>query len=59
MGQYNGWTVGMTVADATAAASEGDCTAQNNLDYLTQVVNGWMQGKDGTTLGSYFNLAAC
>ena len=49
----------MTVADATAAASEGDCTAQNNLDYLTQVVNGWMQGKDGTTLGSYFNLAAC
>ncbi|KAL7419076.1 hypothetical protein Q5752_005912 [Cryptotrichosporon argae] len=59
IGSYNGWYAGLTVADATAAASEGDCSGQNNLDYITQMVNGWMQGQDGSNLGTYFNLASC
>jgi hypothetical protein len=53
VGSYNGWSKGMTYADATAEASEGDCSAQNNLDYLTQFFNGWMQGKSGSSLGTY------
>ncbi|KAL1407039.1 hypothetical protein Q8F55_006452 [Vanrija albida] len=59
LGNYNGWRIGMTVADATRAASEGNCRAQNNLDYLYQTVNGWMQGKEGYNLGHYFNLKHC
>lgn len=46
----------MTVADATRAASQGNCFAQNNLDYLYQTVNGWMQGKEGYSIGQYCEL---
>jgi len=42
----------MTHSDATAAAGRGDCSAQNNLDYLYQFFNGWMQGKNGYDLGT-------
>ncbi|WOO84735.1 putative tape measure protein [Vanrija pseudolonga] len=59
LGNYNGWRVGMTVADATRAKSQGNCFAQNNLDYLYQTVNGWMQGKEGYSIGQYFNLKNC
>lgn len=59
VGLYNGWTLGMTKNDATAAASQGDCWAQNNLDYIYQLFNGWMQDKDGSQIGQYFNLANC
>ena len=59
IGSYNGWQTGMTVGDGTAAASQGNCFAQNNLDYLHQFCNGWMQNKNAYTMGSYFNLAAC
>jgi hypothetical protein len=52
-GSYNGWFVGMTYSDATAAASTGSCGAQNNLDYVSQLFNGWMQGRDGTVIGQY------
>ncbi|KAL0576289.1 hypothetical protein V5O48_005698 [Marasmius crinis-equi] len=31
-GYYNGWQDGMTVGSATAAATSGCCTCQNNLD---------------------------
>lgn len=31
LGSYNGWFVGMTVADATAAKAAGDCHAQVRL----------------------------
>ena len=62
IGQYNGWHQGMTFADATAAAlNGGNCRAQNNLDYLHQFLNGWIQNVDAYThdppLGKYFNLA--
>lgn len=43
----------MTHADATRAASQGNCLAQNNLDYLYQFTNGWMQGKSGYDIGQY------
>lgn len=42
----------MTRADATAEASEGDCSAQNNLDYVYQFTNGWMQNQIGSSIGS-------
>ncbi|WVQ75836.1 hypothetical protein IAR50_005469 [Cryptococcus sp. DSM 104548] len=59
IGSYNGWYSGLTQAEATAAASQGQCDAQNNLDYLHQFCNGWMQGKSGYNLGTYLNLASC
>ncbi len=46
----------MTKADATRAASQGDCYAQNNLDYVFQTTNGWMQNKVGYTIGQYCEL---
>jgi hypothetical protein len=36
-GGYNGWRVGMTADDAQAAKWQGNCHAQNNLDYLHQL----------------------
>jgi hypothetical protein len=33
-----------------------DQLAENNLDYVYQVVNGWLQGKDGHSLG---NVGTC
>lgn len=45
MGQYNGWHKGMTKSDAMS--TKYGCYAQNNLDYLDSMVNGWLQGKDG------------
>lgn len=58
MGQYNGWTSGMSYNSATAAAYSSCCVCQNNLDYLFQMVNGWMQGKSNIR-GSFNNLAVC
>lgn len=58
-GQYNGWRVGMTADDAQAAKWQGNCHAQNNLDYLHQLFNGWCQGKAAYTMGTWFNLAGC
>ncbi|CAD6577799.1 MAG: hypothetical protein CYPHOPRED_000383 [Cyphobasidiales sp. Tagirdzhanova-0007] len=51
-GQYNGWYQGLTVAKATAIKSQC-CECQNNLNYLQQMLNGWLQNIDGTTLGTY------
>lgn len=60
LGQYNGWRTGLTVDQATAAKWQGNCHAQNNLDYLHQMVNGHLQGKDNTwQLGRWQNLADC
>ncbi|OWZ55237.1 transglycosylase SLT domain-containing protein [Cryptococcus neoformans] len=59
IGSYNGWYSGLTYASGTAAASRGQCSAQNNLDYIHQFCNGWMQNKGGYTLGTYFNLKSC
>lgn len=53
IGAYNGWYVGMTVGDANSAHV---CSQRNNLDYLTQFTNGWMQGKSAEGLGSYNNV---
>ena len=43
----------MTYADATRAASQGDCSAQNNLDYLYQFLNGWILNKNGYDYGHF------
>jgi len=43
----------MTAADGMAAKSQGNCHAQNNLDYLHQLFNGWVQGRNGYSLGTY------
>lgn len=54
IGSYNGWQPQQTTYDsATAAARDGNCHAQNNLDYLHQFVNGWMQGVNGYSMGEY------
>jgi len=60
VGQYNGWAPGMTYGDATAMRWSC-CRCQNNLDYLHQVFNGWIQNYDAYThgLGIYFNLNVC
>jgi len=60
IGNYNGWSLGMTIGKATQAAN---CHQQNNLDYLQQYVNGWILNRDPRTnkprLGKYFNLDKC
>jgi len=60
IGQYNGWKLGMTHGDATRAAPTC-CRCQNNLDYVHQFVNGWLQGVDAYKkgLGKYHNLNKC
>jgi len=61
VGEYNGWYLNMTYADATAAATGNCCRCQNNLDYLHQFFNGWMLNIDAYSagLGYYFNLNSC
>ncbi|KAL5507529.1 hypothetical protein ACEPAH_6985 [Sanghuangporus vaninii] len=63
IGQYNGWTRGLTYDQATAAAHTSCCRCQNNCDYLHQFVNGWLQNIDAYTfnppLGKFFNLNVC
>ena len=43
----------MTSDDAQAAKWQGNCHAQNNLDYLHQLFNGWCQGKSAYTMGTW------
>jgi hypothetical protein len=57
VGEYNGWNVGMTVAQAKE--EPGGCVTQRNLDYLHQFFNGWMQNVDASNMGIYFNLNNC
>jgi hypothetical protein len=63
IGEYNGWSVGLTYAAATAAAKTSCCRCQNNLDYLHQYLNGWCQNLNAYSsslrLGLYFNLDVC
>jgi hypothetical protein len=63
VGTYNGWHLGLTVGEATAAAYGSCCRCQNNLDYLQQFFNGWLQNINAYThnppLGQYFNLNVC
>ncbi|CAO1624044.1 unnamed protein product [Sympodiomycopsis kandeliae] len=60
VGQYNGWQAGkMTYASATN--QQYGCMAQNNLDYLDSLLNGFCQGKDGhsKTYRHFGNIAHC
>ncbi|KAG5648621.1 hypothetical protein DXG03_003232 [Asterophora parasitica] len=63
IGSYNGWRKGLTVGQATAAARSSCCRCQNNLDYLHQFLNGWMQNinayDSSLRLGKFFNLDVC
>ncbi|GAA5866576.1 hypothetical protein JCM8547_005464 [Rhodosporidiobolus lusitaniae] len=59
LGSYNGWYKGMTYQEATAAASGDCCECQQNLDYHHQMLNGWLLGLDGSTLGTLRNLDVC
>ncbi|KAF8578695.1 glycoside hydrolase family 23 protein [Ramaria rubella] len=62
IGQYNGWYEGMTFADATAAANTSCCHCQQNLDYIFQMLNGWLLNRNPLAhprLGEYFNLDVC
>lgn len=58
LGGYNGWTPGMTEADAN---DKSTCGQRNNLDYLQNVLNGYLQGVDPSTYaqGTFNNLATC
>ncbi|BGP31348.1 hypothetical protein JCM10296v2_003112 [Rhodotorula toruloides] len=57
LGTYNGWYAGLTYTKANAIRSEC-CQCVNNLDYHQQMLNGWLLGLDGSTLGTIRN-AAC
>ncbi|KAI9606903.1 hypothetical protein H4Q26_006447 [Puccinia striiformis f. sp. tritici PST-130] len=46
LGGYNGWTPGLTKAKAMEAKKNGCCVCQQNLDYLHQFLNAWIQGVD-------------
>jgi hypothetical protein len=54
MGAYNGWQPGLTVQSANNYAI---CAQHNNLDYLQNVFNGYLQGVDPSSLnmGIYHN----
>jgi len=60
IGAYNGWSQGLTVGSATAIRWSC-CRCQQNLDYLHQFMNGWIQNVNAYdhTLGAYFNLNVC
>lgn len=49
----------MTADDAQAAKWQGNCHAQNNLDYLHQLFNGWCQGKAAYGMGSWCKSSSC
>lgn len=49
LGKYNGWKEHLTYNQATQAAREGNCWAQNNLDYLHQMLNGFVVGRNAYT----------
>jgi hypothetical protein len=51
-GQYNGWTPGMKQSSV-----HGACATQQNLDYIQQMLNGWMQGKNGYNTGTIKNCS--
>ncbi|PWN33596.1 lysozyme-like protein [Meira miltonrushii] len=57
IGIYNGWQKGLTYNRATS--QQYGCHAQNNLDYLNQLLNGWAQGKMGYKMKVYNNLGKC
>lgn len=46
LGKYNGWKENLTYNQATQAARDGNCWAQNNLDYLHQMLNGFVVGRN-------------
>ncbi|KAJ7805653.1 hypothetical protein B0H14DRAFT_2248440, partial [Mycena olivaceomarginata] len=58
VGTYNGWYKGLTEVSSSAvgfciryndrqpASNSSCCRCQNNLDYLFQFMNGWMQNID-------------
>lgn len=46
LGKYNGWKEKLTYNQATMAYNEGNCWAQNNLDYLHQMLNGFVVGRN-------------
>jgi hypothetical protein len=54
MGEYNGWYPGLTT---TLANNYATCAQHNNLDYLQNVFNGFLQGVDPDSLnmGIYHN----
>jgi len=61
IGAWNGWYPGMTYNDVIAHRSSC-CYCQQNLDYLHQFLNGWLQNRDayGTPrMGQFFNLDIC
>jgi len=57
IGQYNGWFAMMTEYDANNKC----CSCRNNLDYIHNVLNGFMQGisPESIGMGKYFNLQSC
>ncbi|GAA5968193.1 hypothetical protein JCM11641_003764 [Rhodosporidiobolus odoratus] len=57
IGAYNGWYSGLSYEKATAARWSSCCRCQNNLDYLYQMMNGWLLGRTGYELSHYNNLA--
>lgn len=61
VGSYNGWSPDKMSYSSTMAMKQYGCAAQQNLDYLDGLLNGYCQGKDGTasTFKTYNNLAAC
>ncbi|KAF9454021.1 glycoside hydrolase family 23 protein [Macrolepiota fuliginosa MF-IS2] len=61
IGGYNGWSLGLTYKEATAARYGNCCRCQQNLDYLHQFLNGWCQNINAydDQLGKYFNLDVC
>ncbi|PWN28149.1 lysozyme-like protein, partial [Jaminaea rosea] len=60
-GSYNGWQPGKLSYSSTMAMKQYGCAAQQNLDYLDALFNGYCQGKDGSSsqFKSFNNLAAC
>ncbi|GMK56908.1 hypothetical protein CspeluHIS016_0307480 [Cutaneotrichosporon spelunceum] len=59
LGAYNGWRVGITAGEVYQMKNDGRCWAQPNLDYMHQMLNGWLQGKEGWKMGKWFNRNDC
>ncbi|KAH7108433.1 lysozyme-like protein [Auriculariales sp. MPI-PUGE-AT-0066] len=60
VGRYNGWYPGLT-EEKVRSVKDSCCFCQQNMDYMMEFFNGWLQNKDAysANLGYYHNYGDC
>jgi len=58
IGQYNGWSKGLTIYKIVSVR-DSCCKCQQNVNYMQQMLNGWLQNVAGYELGDWTGLSDC